>query len=60
MKLFSKTKVENNKSWVESAKKIDVSIDIKDTSIFNKMNMIHLSKNAMKLVKAIQPIIKKI
>ncbi|VDG97948.1 Heme-based aerotactic transducer hemAT [Lysinibacillus sphaericus] len=57
MIFFSANKTKMMPKVIEIARTINVEIRVEDKEIIKKLNMIHITKEDLKLIKAIQPII---
>ncbi|MEC1718234.1 globin-coupled sensor protein [Schinkia azotoformans] len=58
-KRFSNDDVIVDGEWLSKAKDMEVLINISDIEIKKQMDLIHLDVNHLKLIKALQPLIKK-
>ena len=59
MSLFGLIKYRNEeRKWLMQSNKINVAINVNDSSILQKMDMIRLTENDLKLIKCIQPLVK--
>ncbi|MEC1740299.1 globin-coupled sensor protein [Schinkia azotoformans] len=58
-KQFSNDDVIVDGEWLSKAKDMEVLINISDIEIKKQMDLIHLDVNHLKLIKALQPLIKK-